>query len=159
MKGSKSATVMQRRFIEESLDPIKALVTRPRPRSGWLKAIRGSLGLTSRRLAARLHTDMAAVLRMEAREVKGTVTLESLDRVAREMGCRLVYAIVPESKFGSLEAILNERARALARDLAKDVSFRMKLESQGVDSPKTDAQVERLAHKLKEDLDSRLWVK
>ncbi len=159
MKTAKTTTTSQRRVVEEKLKQLKSLVNTTMPRSGWLKAVRGALGLTTRRLAALLKTDMAAVVRMEKREINGAVTLESLDRVARAMGCRLVYAIVPDIQYGSLESILDERARVLARKLAKDVSHSMRLENQGVDSSTTEAQIERLAQDLKTKLDPRLWEK
>lgn len=157
MKIAKAAANRQKQILEDKLKPLNLLASTLPPRSGWLKAIRGALGMTTRKLAARLKTDMSAVVRMEEREAKGAVTLESLDRAARAMGCRLVYAIVPDPRYGSLEAILDERAHALARKLAKDVSHSMKLESQEVESTNTEAQVERLAQDLKSKLDSRLW--
>lgn len=159
MKTAKTTTNTQRRLLDDQLKPLQALANLRKPRSGWLKAIRGGLGLTTRRLAARLGADMAAVVRMETREAKGTVTLESLDRAAHAMGCRLIYAIVPEQRYENLEAILDERALALARRLAKEVGHSMALESQGVDASHTSAQIERLAQELKARLDSRLWEK
>lgn len=158
MKTAKATTSTQRRVLDEKLKQLKSLNT-TMPRSGWLKAVRGALGLTTRGLAALLKTDMAAVVRMEKRELKGAVTLESLDRAARAMGCRLVYAIVPDIRHGSLDAILDDRSRELARKLAKEVIHSMKLENQSVDSGNTDAQIERLAQDLKTKLDPRLWEK
>lgn len=159
MKTSKKAAITQRQTLEARLTKLSPLADLPRPRSGWLKAIRGALGLTTRQLGARVGATHQVIVRQEEREVKGTVTLESLDRTARAMGCRLVYAIVPDTQQGSLEGILNERARTLARKLTKDIGHSMKLESQGVDASDTEVQIERLAQELKMNLDPRLWEK
>ncbi len=96
-------------------------------------------------------------LRLEDSETRGTVTLDSLDRAARAMNCRLVYAIVPAPELGSLEAIVEDRALALARSLASTVSHTMHLESQGVDAEDTEVQIKRLAEELMRTSDRRLW--
>lgn len=159
MRVAKSATSTQRKMLDSRLSQLESLIDVPPPRSGWLKAIRGALGMTSRQLGTRVGATHQVVTRLEERETKGTVTLESLDRTARAMGCRLVYAIVPEPQYGSLEGILDHRARALSRKLAKDIAHSMKLESQGVDTTDTEAQIESLAQELKAKLDARLWAK
>lgn len=159
MKVAKNAALTQRKILDSRLNGLKSLADLSRPRSGWLKAIRGALGITSRQLGTLVGVTHQVIVRQEERESKGSVTLESLDRTAHAMGCRLVYAIVPESQYGGLEAILDHRARALARKLAKDVVHSMKLESQGVDTADTETQTESLAQELKAKLDPRLWAK
>ncbi|MEO5970060.1 MAG: mobile mystery protein A [Bdellovibrionia bacterium] len=159
MKVAKKTTINQLKAMENKLKPLKQLGELPRPRSGWLKAIRGAMGMTTRQLGSRLGTTHQTIMRQEEREILGAVTLDSLDRAARAMKCRLVYAIVPESQYGSLEAILDERAHALARRLAKGVDHSMKLENQGVDRVETEDQIESLAQELKSKLDPRLWEK
>ncbi|MGZ3688576.1 MAG: mobile mystery protein A, partial [Bdellovibrionota bacterium] len=128
----------------------------PRPRHGWLKAVRESLGMTSRQLAEALGSDNAAVLRMEKREILGKVTLETLSRAAQAMNCKLVYAIVPEE---SLERVVDDRAREAAGELLKPVSHSMKLEDQSVTWKASEAHLEELAQELKTRLDSALWTK
>jgi len=159
MKVAKHAALTQRKILDSRLNSLKSFADLSRPRSGWLKAIRGALGMTSRQLGTRVGTTHQVIVRQEERETRGTMTLETLERTARAMGCRLVYAIIPESQYGSLEAIVDHRARVLARDLAKDVAHSMKIESQGVDIADTEAQIECLAQELKSKLDPRLWAK
>jgi predicted DNA-binding mobile mystery protein A len=157
MKTSKNKANTQRRILDQKIKLLESLSNIANPRSGWLKAIRGALGLSARRLGSRLNVDMSAVLQMEQREMKGTITLDLLARAAKAMDCKLVYAIVPDFKYSSLDAILDERAMMLARTLAKDVSHSMKLESQGVSDDDTEAQIQRIAQELKAKLDLRLW--
>ncbi len=159
MRVARSTAATQRRMLDSRLIQLRSLAGFPPPRSGWIKAIRGALGITSRQLGVRVGTTHQVIVRQEERETKGAVTLDSLDRTARAMGCRLVYALVPEAQYGSLEGILDHRARSLARTLATAVAHSMRLESQGVDATDTEAQVESLAQELKAKLDPRLWAK
>lgn len=50
MKTNKKQLGNQKRIIQQKLD-LFAKLNEPMPPSGWLKAIRGSLGLTLRQLA------------------------------------------------------------------------------------------------------------
>jgi hypothetical protein len=72
------------------------------------------------------------------------------------MGCRLVYAIVPEE---SLEKIVDQKAKAAAARLMKSVDHSMRLEKQGVNSSAAIQQLETLASELKARLDPSLWEK
>jgi predicted DNA-binding mobile mystery protein A len=127
MKLNKRSLHQQRKQLDQKLNAWKSVSKTPRPRHGWAKAIRESIGMSSRQLAARLSTDNAAVLRLEKRESENKVTLEILDRAAAALGCRLVYAIIPPE---SLESLVDRQAIEAARDLLQSVSHSMKLENQ-----------------------------
>ena len=89
-----------------------------RPQSGWLRAIRDALGMTAAQLGARLGITPTSVFEMERREADGTITLKTLEKAAEALGCKLVYALVPDE---SLEATVQRHARKLAtRQLARE---------------------------------------
>ena len=67
------------------------------PRGGWVRAIREALGMTQAQLGARAGISRQSVQDFERAEADRRITLESLDKLARAMGCRLVYALVPEN--------------------------------------------------------------
>jgi predicted DNA-binding mobile mystery protein A len=157
MKLKRNILHLQRHQLDELFQNLKSLPPTPRPRLGWLKAIRESLGITARQLAALLGTDSSAVLGLEERELKGTVTLESIERAARAMGCQLVYSIVPMTE--SLEQIVDQKAHAAASRLLKSVAHSMHLEKQDVSKTSTAQQIETLAQELKASLDPVLWEK
>jgi predicted DNA-binding mobile mystery protein A len=157
VKPNRKSLLDQRRILEDQLQPWRSLRDRRSPAAGWIRAIRGALGMTTRQLAARMKSEQAAVVRLEQREPEGSVTLDSLERAARAMKCRLVYALVPEAPHDSLDGILDAQCRALARKLARGVAHSMQLESQGVDAAGTEAQVAALAEELKRALDRRIW--
>jgi predicted DNA-binding mobile mystery protein A len=160
MKLNKAALHKQRQALDLRLQKWHSTTSDPIPRRGWLRAIRESLGITARQLASRTGTDMASVLRLEEREVKQTASLQALEKAARAMGCKLVYAIVPESSAGnSLEKLLEEKALATAREISKSVGHSMRLEKQGVAPKETESQIQNLANELKQNLDSKIWNK
>jgi predicted DNA-binding mobile mystery protein A len=65
------------------------------PSKGWLRAVRGALGLTQRKVAAKLRMKQQPYAAIEEREMSGTVTLETLRRAAGALDCELVYFLVP----------------------------------------------------------------
>ena len=72
--------------------PVRAVT---RPTGGWIKAVRGALGLSQREVAGRLGRSPQAVHQLENSEAAGTVTLSQLEAAAGAMGCRLIYTFVP----------------------------------------------------------------
>ncbi len=155
-KKSKS-TALQKKIIERKLKPWLVLRNDQKPPSGWVKAIRGALGMKATQLAARLGTEHSAILRFEQREAQGKVTLETLEKLAEAMNCQFIYAIVPKEPYSGLESILDERAHALAKKLVSKVSHTMRLEQQGLDQEQIDEQVNETANELKNEMGSKLW--
>ena len=91
---------------------------------------------------------------MEQGEVKGAITLNSLEKAAQALDCRLVYALVPQH---SLEDTVKERASLLAKRRLKSASHTMALEAQGVDEADEDEQRKRLVRQLVDKGGSTLW--
>jgi|GEM_PF-3365374 len=86
---------------------------REEPLRGWLRAIRQALNISLRQLAAMMDLPHHSCVRdFEISEARGSIRLSSLRRAAQAMGCRLVYAIVPER---SLEETWRERKRFVAK--------------------------------------------
>ena len=124
------------------------------PRRGWIKAIREALGMSAQQLGARLGVSQPAVANLERNEARRAATLVHLDRAARALGCRLVYAIVPDD---TLEAQIDDRALGVARRKLKRVRHSMALESQAPSATLHDLQIVELAAELKRRLTSDLW--
>ena len=124
------------------------------PAGGWVRAIRQALGMSVTQLAGRLDLSRQAVAHLEAREVRRTVTLESLDRVAAVLDAEVVYAIVPR-------ATLAERRSAQARGKAEahlaKVAHSMRLEAQGVSDAEYARQVVELSNRLLRESSRTLW--
>ena len=68
-----------------------------RPPRGWVRAIRDALGMTSLQLGRRLGVSQARCIQIERAELEGSLTINSLEKVAQALGCTLVYALVPNT--------------------------------------------------------------
>lgn len=117
-----------RTMLDRRLSPLRAERTRmTAPLGGWSKAIRTALGMTVQDLANRLGIAGSVLSRLEAREQKGTIQLDSLRRLADAMNCDLVYALVPRQPLQ--EMVDQQRARA-ATELEAKSRAHMRLEGQ-----------------------------
>lgn len=158
MKKQKRTLHKQRQVLNKKLErffELKDLFVRPP--SGWVQAIRESLGLSTTQLAKRLNQVQSTVAELETREKKGNVSIQMLQRAAQAMDCELVYVILPKNK--SLDNILEQRARKAAEKIINTVSHSMKLEDQEVLRREKEFQIQSLTQELKETLDPRLWDK
>ena len=157
MKTNRKSLSNQRSLMEKRLAGWSLVQHSETPPSGWIKAVRGALGISTRQLAQLLGTDHSAIVALEKRESKGKASLEMVQRTARAMGCKLVYAVVPDAPNKSLDDILDARARDLASRLLGRVEHSMRLEKQGSEDTDSKAKIEKLSFELKTKMDSRIW--
>lgn len=120
-----------------------------------MRAIREALGMTQMHLATRLGISRQTLQGLERAEANRRITLDSLDRLAKAMDCRLVYALVPEK--GSLEDVRARRAQEVADELLKSTEHSMKLESQGVSARESKRQRKLLVDSLLRGSSRKLW--
>jgi predicted DNA-binding mobile mystery protein A len=146
--------ITARRQLDKRLGLIQNVDAFVRPPRGWLKAIREALGMTTAQLGRRLGVVQSRVIAIEQAEAKGTITLNSLEKAAQALDCRLVYALVPKQ---SLEDTVERRASNVAKKRLKSASHTMALEAQGVDDADESEQLKRLIHRLIEKGGSKLW--
>ena len=154
MKNNKKLQHQQRQILDQRF---QSHVWNPRPKIGWLKSVRNSLGLSARQLAILMKTSPNSVTQLESGEIKQTVSLKNLAKAAAAMNCELVYWIQPKSPHLSLDEILDQKALLLAQKISKGVAHSMSLEEQKVASQVTENQIKDLAQELKRELDPRLW--
>lgn len=156
MKRARSPELklLQIKQLDDKLQLWAGVRRQPRPRSGWIAAIRESLGMGLAQLGRRLGTSPIGVKRLEQREVAGKITLDSLSRAAEAMGCELIYAIVPKT---SLESILDEQVRKKARETLGRVGHTMRLEAQEVEAPEIARQEATLVQRLMAEWPRTLW--
>lgn len=157
MKINKKKAKIQREVIEKKLKPWGKVRDDKKPPSGWLKAIRGSLGISTYQLGKLMGVNQATALRYEKREVEGKITLDILRKVAEAMNCQLVYAIVPKEPHSKLDDIINEHSKSLALKILKRTEYTMQLEKQGTGTSHTE--LKQLVKELKDNMDSRIWDK
>jgi len=139
--------------LDEALTTYGTAATRP-PK-GWIRALREALGMSAGQLARRAGVSRETIATLERSEAKGTITLTSLDKLARALGCRVVYAVVPDG--GSATELRRTRALEVARRDLAPVSHSMRLEQQGLSGERERRQLERHAQALLAGSPRRLW--
>jgi predicted DNA-binding mobile mystery protein A len=139
--------------LDRTLGPWRS-VPRLRPSGGWLRAIRQTLGMTTRQLAKAVGVSQAAVMDAERTESRGDITLATLQRYAAALDCELSYVLVPRRP---LQEMVETRADDIARDQVSRVRHSMALEDQLTDDEHIERQVAELRRKLLEGKRSRLW--
>ena len=118
-----------------------------RPHSGWLKAIRDALGMSTTQLAARAGVSQQAIASLERSETEGTIGLAALRKVADALGCDLQYVLVPRHPDG-LTGMVRDQARAVAARELAPVRHTMALEDQQLPSADDERELELLAEEL-----------
>lgn len=154
MKMNKALIKTQRKSLDEKLKAFIKARSIVRPKSGWVRAIREAIGMTTAQLAERMNIQQSGVTLLEQREVAKTVTLETLQRAANALNCELVYALVPKN---SLEKIVDDQAQISAQRLLKRTLHTMELEMQRAGESETSLHERELAAELKIKMDRRLW--
>ena len=144
MSNAQSATA---ELLERQLPALQAAATtlRSRPSRGWIAAIRTALGMSSTALAKKLKVAHSTILDYEKGERSGTITLETLGRVADALDAELIVALVPRT---SVAATLRTRAESIAREEMRAVIQTMRLEDQEVESEATREEYEKLVTSL-----------
>ena len=143
-----------RRQLDKRLNLLDSSEAFSRPPRGWIKAIRESLGMTTAQLGRRLGVSQPRAVAIENAETKGSITLDSLERAAHALDCRLVYTLVPRKP---LEDLVKERASLLAKKRLKSTSHSMALEAQELDAADESQQLKILTRQLIEKAGSKLW--
>jgi predicted DNA-binding mobile mystery protein A len=142
--------------LDQHIASLLPLADMQRPARGWVRAIRNTLGMTTKQLAARMGVSQPRIVKLEQAEVDRSITLESLQRAAEALGCRVVYALIPDRPLGET---LNQRAQQIAEQQLAAVDQTMRLEEQSVTSSKAqdDLRQRLIADALRRP--ARLWDK
>jgi predicted DNA-binding mobile mystery protein A len=143
-----------RRQLDKRLNSLRDSESFIRPPRGWIKAIREALGMTTAQLAKRLGVVQSRAVAIEQAEAKGSITLNSLEKAANALDCRLVYALVPRKP---LDELVAERTERLAKKRLKSTSHSMSIEAQGVDTADEQEQFKRMIQSLLDKAGSELW--
>jgi predicted DNA-binding mobile mystery protein A len=151
----KDTDLLRLEQLERALAPYRDLVGIPRPRLGWVRAIREALGMSSRHLAKRMQIKAAQSIEdMQKDEVSGAITLKTLGKLAAALNCEVVYALVPRKP---LHDLLQDRAMEVARAQLARVSHSMKLEDQGLTHESELSALHRRANRLLSGSPRKLW--
>jgi len=139
------------------------------PKGGWIAAVRKALGMSGAQLARRLGVTNAAVYQHERNEPEGAITLRQMERMAQALGCRFVYAIVPNAQVegaqaenahggnGRVEDVLRRQARVKAEALVLRASGHMALEQQALPPERVQEEIARMTEDLLRNPPPDFW--
>ena len=145
---------LARSALECYLAPLRKAEGLSRPSRGWIKAMREAFGMTTAQLAERIGVSQPRVTFIEKAEADDSITLRTLRQMAEGMGCKLVYALVPEKP---LEDMLYARAMEVAHEAL--LSTNPKHENEPLDPRALKKERERLIEDLMRGDPRRLWDK
>jgi len=110
-------------------------------------AVRQAAGITMPEMTKTLgHSSHSIVAYLEKSEAEYSISLGNLREAAEALGCELVYAIVPKN--GSIEELVQQRARAKATENIRAVEHTMALEDQAVG--RVDEKIEEHSKRMRQ---------
>ncbi len=125
------------------------------PPTGWIKAIRNAIGMSMLQLGNRLSITKQSVQDMESREKDGSISIKALREAAKALDMQLVYGFVPND--GSLEALIDRKAKELATQIVMRTNNSMKLEDQQNSKQRIEKAIQERAFAIKTEMPKTLW--
>ena len=143
------------RQMTRQLDDILAAVDLPsRPRIGWIASIRQALGMSKTQLARRIGVTRPSLDELESNEVKETITLASMRKVADALGCDLQYVLVPRKP---LDKLIAEQALEKATKKLGRVNQSQALEASALEADSLTRAITDLAREFEVTRPADLW--
>jgi len=146
--------VIARKQLDKRLNFARDTNAFTKPHRGWIKAIREALGLTTKQLGERMGVSQPRIIDIEKSENRGTITMDTLERAANAMDCKLVYTLVPRKP---LTELVEDRARILAKKKLKVIGHNMALEAQSVLDEDEKEHFDAMVRKIVENAGSNIW--
>ncbi|MBY0245310.1 MAG: mobile mystery protein A [Sphingobacteriaceae bacterium] len=150
--GKKSLQLAQLNSKMQAIASIKKISPPP---SGWIKALRNTLGMTLQQLGNKLSVTKQSVADLERREKEGAITIKTLREAANALEMELVYGFVP--KHGSLEALVDQKAKELAYKIVMRTANTMKLEDQENSKKRIEAAIKEKTVEIRREMPKFLW--
>ena len=126
----------------------------PKPRAGWLRVIRESLGRSIRAQAALAGMAPSTLSRSEQSEAEDSISLSQLRKLAQDLDCELVYTLVPRKP---LYETVEQRADVLARKEIQAVVQTMRISGRCLSEDFIERRVADRRQELLAGSWSRLW--
>lgn len=149
-------TYWDKKLIREQLDKrLKSpLIPILYSENGWIKLLREALGMSSAQLGKRVGIDQSRISRLENAEIEGDLKLSSLKKVAEGLNMKFVYGFIPNE---SLESIVTQQAKKIARKRMERVNKTMRLEEQELSNEEKSKAFNDLVQKILIDNPKDFW--
>jgi len=141
--------------LDKKLGRLRVLKEIELPPNGWINAIRIALNMSLVQLGKKLGITSVSVKEMEGREQNMSITLKKLIEAGEALDLQFVYGFVP--KHGSIEKMIETRARAVAHDVVLRTSQTMKLEDQENSQARLQNAIRERAETIRREMPRYLW--
>lgn len=125
------------------------------PTGGWINAIRTALKMSLGRLGNRLGITAPAVKQMEVREQSGCISINVLQKVGHALNMKFVYGFIPQS--GTLNQMIKEKAREIAKEIVLRASNTMQLEGQENTEDRIEKAIQEKTEEIIRKMPRYLW--
>jgi predicted DNA-binding mobile mystery protein A len=145
-------------ILEQTDDKLKLfsnLRTISIPPQGWIFSIRKALKMSMRQLGEKLSITAQSIKDMEEREKTGSISINSLKKLAKSLNMKFVYGFIPET--GSLEAMIEKRANEIAKEIVLRTSNSMRLEDQEVTKDRLEKSISEKTQEILNEMPKYLW--
>ncbi len=152
MRNKKQLLIEQ---LDQKIKPFQKAEMVLVPDKGWINTIRTTLNMTMAQLGNKLGVTKQGVNKIEESEAKGSISINSLKEAGAALDLKFVYGFVPND--GTIENLINNKAKKLARKIVSRTNQNMKLEDQGISEEKLEKSVIDLAKEIKREMRKSLW--
>jgi len=98
----------ERRKLDMEMRFFRMTAKEKKPTMNLLCTVRKVMGVPMKVMAREMGVNRSVIFRMEQGEVRGSISMNNLVRVAGALGCQLIYGIIP-SDGGTLEHMAHKR--------------------------------------------------
>ena len=141
--------------LSKKLNSYNSLQELVLPSIGWIKTIRTSLGMSLEQLGGKMGVTRQSAQNLEKREKDGSATLKALEGAGRSIDMKLVYGFVPVD--GSLEQLIERKAKQIATQIVMRTSGTMKLEDQENAEERIEKAIEERTAEIIDEMPKILW--
>ncbi len=153
MKQRKQRLILEQ--VDRKLELFKPLLHMPIPSEGWIHTVRTALNMSLRQLGSKMGSSPQGIKGLEKSEKNGTITIQSLNDLAKALDLKLVYGFVPID--GSLDKMVKRKAMDMANQIISRTSNTMKLEDQENDKERISKALSEKANEIKNEMPKYLW--
>jgi predicted DNA-binding mobile mystery protein A len=148
----------QKLILDQTDSKIKSFVTVKkviRPSSGWVHAIRLSLGMSLKQLGRRMNITAQSVKEIEEREKAGTISINVLRQFGKSLNMKFIYGFIPEKE--SISEMVKQRALEIAKEIVLRTSVNMSLEEQKNSEKRLRKAIKEKALEIQQKMPKYLW--
>lgn len=148
----------QKLILDQTDSKIKSFATVRKvitPSSGWVHAIRLSLGMSLKQLGRKMNITAQSVKEIEEREKAGTISVNVLKQFGSSLNMKFIYGFCPQE--GSLTEMIEKRALEMAKEIVMRTSVNMSLEEQKNTERRLRKAIQEKALEIKQEMPKYLW--